>query len=292
MMRRKFRKLRMYCQAVITLGIIMQDQLPIVSHIVLDPYHCAQGRQVPARKFSRQRREPFLQRHVAASLRRGVFCRVCEIHENESFPQDDVHRAQRIIGRVEARDIIHVRCAKQSSVQSVRPCVIRTLHRRGQLSVPVFNEATSAMAAHVVKAMDLSAFIPDNDQALAGDLCSKIITGFCDLTLMANQHPLLGENLLLLFGEYGRRNEIPLWQSLRTRFESLCRFAELWRCLCLRRVHRFWILTARCWMRNRISMIRSSIQFRITLPSPLSSIFGVGCWMFDVFLSPYFSTAW
>jgi hypothetical protein len=104
--------------------------------------------------------------------------------------------------------------------------VIRTLDRSGQLSVSVFDEATSAVAANVVKPMDLSAFIADNNQALARDLCGKIITGFCDLTLVPDQHPLLGENLLLLFGEYGRRNEIPLGQRLCPSLKSFGRFVK------------------------------------------------------------------
>jgi hypothetical protein len=40
------------------------------------------------------------------------------------------------------------------------------------------------MAAHIKKPTDLSAFVPHNYQAFAGDVRSKIITGFPYLTLM------------------------------------------------------------------------------------------------------------
>src|SRR5690242_8887934 len=100
---------------------------------------------------------------------------------------------QRVVSLVKARDIIHVRRANQSSIQSVRPCVIRTLNSH-DLSVPVFDEAAPSVAANIIKPLDLSAFIPHNDQALARDLRSKVITGLRNLTLMPDQHPAFGKN--------------------------------------------------------------------------------------------------
>jgi hypothetical protein len=87
--------------------------------------------------------------------------------------------------------------------------VIGTLNSLGP-SVSVFDETTSAVAAHIVKAADRVVFIPDNDQALARDLCGKIITSLRDLTLMPSQYPLLRENSVLLFCEYFGRNEVLL----------------------------------------------------------------------------------
>ena len=96
---RNFRKHRMHARAVIALRIILEHQLPIGLHVVLDPFRRAQFRQIPMRKFSVQRREPFFQWPVAASLCRGV----SKIHENESFPECQIHRVQRIIGFIKIR---------------------------------------------------------------------------------------------------------------------------------------------------------------------------------------------
>ena len=60
----KFRKLRMHSRAVIALRIIFEHQLPIGLHVVIDRFRRAQLRQIPMRKLSCQRREPFLQRSM------------------------------------------------------------------------------------------------------------------------------------------------------------------------------------------------------------------------------------
>ena len=57
------------------------------------------------------------------------------------------------------------------------------------------------MAAHIVKPMDISAFIPDNDYAFTGDCCGEVIPGLCDLGLVSNQYPMPGENLIPLLSK-------------------------------------------------------------------------------------------
>src|SRR5437899_9577045 len=132
---------------------------------------------------------------------------------------------QRIVRLIKARDIIHVRRADQSSIQSVRPSVIGTLNSH-RPSVSVFDESASAVAAHIVKPADGGAFIADNDQALARDLCSKVITGLRDLTLMPDQPPLPGKNLLLLLSENLGRNKILLFERFRSGRQRFSRLPE------------------------------------------------------------------
>ena len=69
------------------------------------------------------------------------------------------------------------------------------------MSVSVFAESGATVAADVVKAMHFSAFITNDDQRFARDLRDKIISGFSDLTLMPDQHPLLGEDFLLFLSK-------------------------------------------------------------------------------------------
>ncbi len=116
---------------------------------------------------------------------------------------------QRIIGFIKPGDIIHVRRANQSSVECVRPCVIRTLNCGGMAAL-IFPEPRPAMTANVVKGADRRSFIPDDDQTFARDFRNKIITGSCDLVLMPNQHPLLGKNLLLFLRKNFGRDKIAL----------------------------------------------------------------------------------
>src|SRR5436190_624229 len=118
-----------------------------------------------------------------------------------------------------------MRCTDQPAIQPVRPCVIRTLNR-GQMSVSVFAKSGATVSAYVVKAMHFSAFITNDDQNFARDLRDKIIAGFGDLTLMPNQHPLLGENLLLLPGKNLRRNKVLLRERFCPGRERLSRLAK------------------------------------------------------------------
>lgn len=93
------------------------------------------------------------------------------------------------------------------------------------------------MAAYIVKPADHSAFIPDNDQALARDVRGKIITGLRDLTLVPDQHPFRRENRLLFLRKNLRGDEIELRQALGTSRERLNRLAKFWRYVRLHRWH-------------------------------------------------------
>src|SRR5947207_6186368 len=104
------------------------------------------------RKFSGQRREPFLQWSG----------RLSEIHKDESFPEFQVYRMQRILGLIKTGDFIHVRRTDQPSVEPVGPRVVRTLNGE-QMSVSFFAKAGATVATHVIEAADLFALVPNND---------------------------------------------------------------------------------------------------------------------------------
>ena len=171
------------------------------------------------RKLPCQRREPFLQRSRA---------NLAEIHENESLPQTEVHRMQRIIGLIKPGNVVHVRRADQSSIERVSPCVIRTLNR-GRMSALILAEPRPAMTANVVKCADRRIFYPGRRSNFRRRLPKKIITGSCDLILMPNQHPLLGKNLLLFLGKNFGRDKIALRQALGAGRECVSRLARRWR---------------------------------------------------------------
>src|SRR4029453_4678708 len=83
--------------------------------------------------------------------------------------------------------------------------------------------------------MDGPTFIPNYDQAFAGDFCGKIISCCCDLVLVPNQQPLLGKDLLLLLRKNLRGDKIALCQALGAGGQCLSRLAKYWCNVGLRR---------------------------------------------------------
>src|SRR5712671_8025212 len=147
----------MHSGAVIALRIIFKHQLPVRAHVVLDPFRRLQDRHVPMRKFSLQRRKPTFQA-VAASLCRGV----PKIHKNESLPDSEVHSMQWIIGLLESGHIFHMRRANQAAVESIGPCMIRTLNGHS-VSAGLLFQPRPAMTANIKETVNLSALIPNNN---------------------------------------------------------------------------------------------------------------------------------
>src|SRR4030095_2793019 len=110
-----------------------------------------------------------------------------------------------VISFIKARNIIHVRCTDQSPIESVGPRVIRTLDR-GRATARVLLKSRPAGTAHIVKPVNLSSLITQNDHRFIRDLRDKIITSFGNLTLMPDQYPLFGKDLFLFLLENVRRN--------------------------------------------------------------------------------------
>ena len=67
----------MHAGAVVTLGVVLEDQFPICAHLVLDTFCGAKLWQIPVRELARERREILGER-----LRIGR-----EIDEDEAFPE-------------------------------------------------------------------------------------------------------------------------------------------------------------------------------------------------------------
>src|SRR5437868_12835555 len=79
--------------------------------------------------------------------------------------------------------------------------------------------------------MDRPAFVPDNDQTFAGYFRDKVITRLWNLTLVSNQHPLPGKNLLLFLRKNFRRNKVTLRERLCSSLERLGRLTKCFFCL-------------------------------------------------------------
>src|SRR5262249_12940482 len=125
---------------------------------------------------------------------------ISEIQENKTFPETKPSLPQRIIRFVESRRLIHVRRAKQSPIERVRPRVIRALNCGG-VAILLFAKSRPTVTAHIVKRADRRSLILRDDQALAGYFRKEIVAEFGQLALMAHQHPIGREYLLQLFSK-------------------------------------------------------------------------------------------
>src|SRR4030095_10049289 len=154
------------------------------------PCYHPQRPEFPRRKLPSERLKPFLER------RRGIR----EIQENKTFPKTQPRRFQRIISLIESRRLIHVRRAKQSPIQRVRPRVIRALNRCG-VTILLFAKSRPAVTANVVERADRRSLILPDDQTFAGYFRKEIVARFGELALMADQNPPRREYLLQLFSK-------------------------------------------------------------------------------------------
>src|SRR5690242_21581669 len=99
--------------AVETFGIVLEDQLPVGMHVVVDATPGAQAGQIESAEAGEERRERLRER---LQLLR-------EIDEEEPLPSLEWYAVQGVIPLVEPRDLVHVGCADQRPVQRVRPRV-------------------------------------------------------------------------------------------------------------------------------------------------------------------------
>ena len=210
------RELRMNRGAVQALIVILQDQLPVCLHVVLDPADRPQQRQVVAREASRERREP-----LCGGRRLGI-----EIYKQESFPLGERDGVEWIRLLVEPFHLVHVRRADQAAVECVRPGVIRALDRFGQPARGRFAQPRAAMAADVVVGAPLSRLVAQHDDAFAGDLNEEVIARRRERGVPADADPMPAEDSLLLFHEHVRRRVIGSRKRACTLTIGLDRFQE------------------------------------------------------------------
>ena len=116
---RELREAGMDHRAMEAFREILEHQLPVGAHLVVDAGAGAESLDVEPAEAARERSERPVQRLRVAR----------QIDEQESFPCRERDRVQRIIPLVEARDLVHVGRADQRPVERVGPGVIGALDR-------------------------------------------------------------------------------------------------------------------------------------------------------------------
>ena len=97
---------------------------------------------------------------------------------------------QGIIGLIETGNLVHVRRTDQSTIKPVRPGMIRTLDREGMTACILF-QPRSTMTADIVKTTDVRLLVARHDQTFVRNRGNEVITCPWNLTLMADQDPVL-----------------------------------------------------------------------------------------------------
>ena len=167
-------------------------------------------------EFAFERRESFRKRD-------GIFG---EVHENETFPECQPDRVERMFRFIEAIDIVHMGRAHQRSIQPIGPGVIRALDGVGELARSLFAHSRSTMTADIVERMDLAFLVTDNDQTLSRNICEQILAWLFQLALMPHAKPFRRKDALSFFGEDFVGDEIFLRESFRTRSERFDSFVK------------------------------------------------------------------
>src|SRR5262249_20664194 len=138
---------------------------------------------------------PF-QWRISSGERHRVFR---QVHEDESLPEGQADREQRMFGLIEPGGLLHVRRAQQSPIQTAGPGVIRTLNMLGELPLWPFAHARPAMTADIVEPMKSALFIADDDQTLSRNLRQQILACLFQLTLVPHTKPFRRKDALPFF---------------------------------------------------------------------------------------------
>src|SRR4030095_5325459 len=103
--------------------------------------------------------------------------------------------------------------------------MIRTLNGC-RVSARLLAQSRPAVAADIVKSVNLPAPSVHDDETLSCHLLDEIIARPGNLTLVPHANPLCGKDLRLFFREHFRRNKVTLRQRRRAGGKSFSRFAK------------------------------------------------------------------
>src|SRR3989442_1089229 len=198
--RRELRQLGMDHGAMQALRVVLEDELPVRAHVVVDAAGGAQVRDVEAREPADEGRERLRER---LGVRR-------EVDQQEPLPLGQGWGAERVIPLVEAFHLAHVGGADELAVEGVGPGVVGALDRLGQAAAPLLAQPRPSVAADIVMRPQRTALVAQHDHALARDVGEEVVSRVGELRGAAHAHPAPSENPLhLLREDLGRRVVAP-----------------------------------------------------------------------------------
>ena len=146
-------------RAVQALVVVLDDELPVGADVVDDAIGADEIGHAPGGELRRQGAEMIGERRTVRRERD-------EQNPSQTLDADTVQWKVRL---VESGRSVHVRRADQAAVVVVRPRVVRTLDRAGELSAGLTAESRAAMAAHVLEGATPVAVRAHDHDAVAGD---------------------------------------------------------------------------------------------------------------------------
>jgi len=172
------------CGAVVALGIILNDQLPIGGNVVFDLVGGLQAADFPGP-------ESLLQRGEVGFEMVWIIGEIDEDRPQQRFAGGGL---ERIVIFLKALGFIHIGSADKPPVERVGPGVVGAGDVLAEFSLVARAEPGSAMPAEVEKGADLSSRIPDDDDSLVSLGVDEEFSGFPDGRFSSNVDPLPGED--------------------------------------------------------------------------------------------------
>ena len=189
------RQLGVNARAVVALREVLEEELPVGAHVVLDAAEGPQLGEPPRGELPGEARE---------GGREGGWLR--------RLPRGEGHAVERELRGVEPRRVAHVRRAEQAAVEGVGPAVVRALDRAAQPARRRLAEARPAVPAHVEERAGASFPIAHDDQALPRRVGQEVIPRLRDLVCAAHTHPAPGEDAIGLLAVDRLRGVVGLRQ--------------------------------------------------------------------------------
>ena len=187
----QLREARVRRRAVVALEVVLDDNLPVRSHLPLVPLPVAQPVEghPSVSQDVRQAPEQLGQRH-----RIGI-----PIHENQRAPGVDRDRKQPVFRRVEVRLSLRARCVPKAAVQVIRPRVVGALKRLA-LPSPARN-LSGAVPAYVHEPTDLVVVPAHDDHGHEAGVAGEVLARLGDPVRDPRVLPRARKDALLLLTE-------------------------------------------------------------------------------------------
>ena len=171
-------------RAVVTLGIVLDDQLPVGGDVVFLLVGGPQFTDPP-------RAESLLQ---GSEVGLEVDRIIREVDEDRAHQGFAVGSLQRVVIFSEALCFLHVGCAGQVAIQRIGPGMVGTGDVFSEISLVARAKSGSPMPAEVIESANFSSLLPDQDDSLFALGVDKELASFLDGGFSANVDPLPGED--------------------------------------------------------------------------------------------------
>src|SRR3989475_3830276 len=202
---RELRQLGMDHGAMQALRVVLEDQLPVRAHVVVDAAGGAQGRDVEPREPADERRERLRER---LGVRR-------EVDREEPLPLGQREGVERVVPLVEALHLVHMGGADELAVERVGPGVVGALDRLGQVAPPLLTQPRPSVATDIVMRPQRAALVAQHDHALPRHVGQEVVPRLGELRGAAHAHPAASEDPLRLLREDLGRRVVPPRQGAR-----------------------------------------------------------------------------